>query len=1109
MRWLQCSLTAAVLLTTIVAASRAVAQGRPTTEIVPQIEHSNVITSSVFSPNGKWVLTSSYDHTARLWETNTGLLLREFRGHTEAIYAATFSADGKFVLTGSHDKSIKIWETATGRLMRSIAHPGPYALVFAVAYAPDGRRVYSGALDGRIRAWDAPTDKLLRTLEGHTSTVLSIALSGDGKRLVSGSSDKTLKLWDAAAGKLIRTFVGHMDTVASVAISADGQRVVSGSSDGTAKIWDAQTGRLIRTFDAHVEQPTAKSKEETAARRVYAVALSPDGQRILSGGSSSLHIWEIATGKLLQAHTELGLALTAAYAPDGKHLVTGGFSKTKLWEAATGQVVRSFEGTANLYADAKFTSDGEYIITSARDLSMKVWDPKSGRLLHSHKADAIVGTLERSALWRHFVAHGPGAAPNFITAATATVQPILDEVKSKGWNADIRSVAHSADGGRIVTVDAQRSIRVWDARSGRLIRTFNGSEPGARHWEYGKVGLSPDGARLLTGAFKTVKLYSVDDGRLIRSSQGHEGGIAAISFSADGRTALSTGDDKIVKLWDGRTGAPLRTLRGHTNRMGEAVFSHHNMYVASASDDGTARLWDVQTGLELQTFVGLGAGVSAVQFSPDDKRLLTGSRDGSVAIWDVASGQRLASILTGKDGDWLAMSTDGFFTTSHRDPKMLAIVHGTEVTSIAQVHQSLFNPDLLREALAGDPRGEVAQAAQVINLDKVIESGPPPAVDITSHAPTQKTTSELETVTARVTDMGKGVGRIEWRLNGITVGVASKPPGLGPHYEIKHTVALDRGENILEVVAYNGSNLLASQTARVTIISESGPTIIRPRLHVLAIGINNYIDKGWHPPGAAGPVAYPPLALAAKDATALAASLKQGNEKLYADVLVTTLVNGAATIDGIERAIDGIAARMHQRDSFIFFAAAHGTSDNGRFYLIPQNFQSGPGALQSSAIGQDRLQDWIANKIKAKRVVILLDTCESGALVAGHTRSRTEGDNFEVGLGRLHEATGRPVLTAAASGQFAHEGVIADSGERHGIFTWALLDAFHRGDSDGNGTIELSELVAHVQRMVPEIASRFRGTGRASIEALGPVIGQQSARFGSRGEDYVLVERMR
>ena len=64
----------------------------------------------------------------------------------------------------------------------------------------------------------------------------------------------------------------------------------------------------------------------------------------------------------------------------------------------------------------------------------------------------------------------------------------------------------------------------------------------------------------------------------------------------------------------------------------------------------------------------------------------------------------------------------------------------------------------------------------------------------------------------------------------------------------------------------------------------------------------------------------------------------------------------------------------------------------------------------------------------------------------------------EAAIGRLHEATGRPVLTAAAEGKPAFEGY-----EGHGVFTWTLLDALKNGDRNGNGSIELSELVAHVQ----------------------------------------------
>ena len=127
---------------------------------------------------------------------------------------------------------------------------------------------------------------------------------------------------------------------------------------------------------------------------------------------------------------------------------------------------------------------------------------------------------------------------------------------------------------------------------------------------------------------------------------------------------------------------------------------------------------------------------------------------------------------------------------------------------------------------------------------------------------------------------------------------------------------------------------------------------------------------------------------------------------------------------------------------FVFFAAAHGKSENGRFYLIPQDYRTdGPGTLADKAIGQDRLQDWFANRIKARRGLILLDTCESGAFVASRA-SGIDLANSEAALGRLNEATGRPVLTAAAADQAALEGY-----RGHGVFTYALLDALVNGDT--------------------------------------------------------------
>ena len=356
-----------------------------------------------------------------------------------------------------------------------------------------------------------------------------------------------------------------------------------------------------------------------------------------------------------------------------------------------------------------------------------------------------------------------------------------------------------------------------------------------------------------------------------------------------------------------------------------------------------------------------------------------------------------------------------------------------------------------------------------------------------------------------------GVGRIEFRVNGVTAGVLARPPGEdgraikdGREYTVTQQLALDPGPNTIEAVAYNASNLLASVAARTTIAFTGSADTAKPKLHVLAIGIDGYTDPGFEGRK------FAPLALAVKDARALGAAFAEAGKTMYAETRIAYALDADATPAAIEATIDRMAKDIHPRDTFVLFAAAHGASANGRFYLIPHDFKSGPNALSERAIGQDRLQDWVANRIKAKRAVILLDTCESGALVGGHAQSRTDQPASEAAVGRLHEATGRPVLTAAATGKAALEGY-----KGHGVFTYALLDALKNADANNNGTIELSELAAHVQALVPKLSTELKGTGRAALgvggatqSGLAPGGSQQSARFGSKGEDFAVARRL-
>jgi hypothetical protein len=307
--------------------------------------------------------------------------------------------------------------------------------------------------------------------------------------------------------------------------------------------------------------------------------------------------------------------------------------------------------------------------------------------------------------------------------------------------------------------------------------------------------------------------------------------------------------------------------------------------------------------------------------------------------------QSVALILGSTDDAWLTITSNGFFSASSRDTRLLAIVKGVHVTTIGQVHQSLYNPDLVREALVGDPNDEVKRAAEVINLDKVLDSGPAPTVEITSNSVGSQSSADLVTVAARIRDRGKGIGRIEWRVNGVTVGVESVPAGARPEYEVKRELALDTGKNLIEVVAYNASNLLASLPAQTTIAYTGPPDSVKPKLHILAIGIDAYTGV-------------PKLNLAVADAKAFAVEMEKAGAGMYSEVRVRTVLDREATAEGLGTAVEEFAAGINPRDTFVLFAAAHGFSEGGRFYLIPQDYPGGVEAqtLSAYALGQDRLR---------------------------------------------------------------------------------------------------------------------------------------------------------
>jgi WD40 repeat protein len=608
-----------------------------------------------------------------IWDSKTGLQTAKLTGHTATIASISADAQGKRLLTSAWDGTARVWDVATrasvlvvtassavappppdgkpedrkgivGSVVAAIikARPGNAAATALVtsSLSADGLYIATANADNHVRVFDANTGSVIHDFEatgcGQLRCAPSLAIiSPDGKTLLSNNSDSTGTITDIPTGKQTPIVAGPTGFILSAAFSSDSRTFVTGSQDGTTRVWSID-GRRIAEATGH-------------STEISAVSFSLDGRRFVTGARDNARVWDAETGKQLAVfERQKGMVRTALFVADGSAVVTTSDDATAVvWNTITGQQVATLAGHATNLKTARFLPGGTAVLTVGADRTARVWQFREGPTA-IRKYPGPTQKIDQAQYSRNGELIAAISQDGFVRIWDVKTGKLVEQIANttKSWN----GVDFSPDGKLLAFSSGKAEVRVWDIEKRAIVQELKGHDGTII-----RFGFLDDGKTLLTlSSDATAIIWELGSPRPLRRLAGHGGPVNELVVRPDrivtGHTTALLGNrgEDLALLWDRADGKIVATLSGHGAPISMIRGLLDTDYVLTGAQNGTLRVWSVVDGSLVMSLEGHKTAIRVVRSSKKKKRLVTTASDGTTYLWNTNDWTRIAELKVSK-----------------------------------------------------------------------------------------------------------------------------------------------------------------------------------------------------------------------------------------------------------------------------------------------------------------------------------------------------------------------------------------------------------------------------------------------------------------------------